>query len=271
MSASENKATRRSAATVALIASASGLGYASRAAFHTAVETARKLVPSNFLTVGFDKEGKLNDTGKRFAPLIRDFGEQYKAGNVVAYLEPHYGSKRWGNMDRAQRVESAIEIMEKPEPTSEKSNRRTELEQKAVKAAQSAWTHLKGEAGLKRQSTSKVNRKGASKRRAAGDEKAVPTARLQAPSFIAPVDSFPFFQHVADDLLKAVNANAMATPIGIKTAVQNFRKEIRAAIASAKAGAARSVKAKATRGTVSAADIAARAASAPKPNGASVQ
>jgi hypothetical protein len=254
----ETKKTNRSAATVALIASAADLGYVARTSFGTAVASAAKLVPSTYLATAYDKAGKLTETGKRFAPVIRDFGEQYKAGHVVAYLEPHYGSKRWGNMERAQRVESAIEIMGKAEPTSERSNRRTELEHKAVKAAQSAWSHLKGEAGLKPQTASKTNRKGASKRRAVGDEKAVPAARLMAPHFVAPIDAVKFYENLAADLLKAVNSNAMATPIALKSAVQDFRAAVRKAATELKAGAKRTAAAKATRGTVSAATIAAR-------------
>jgi hypothetical protein len=176
----------------------------------------------------------------------------------AAASEPHYGSKRWGNMERAQRVDSAIEIMGKAEPTSERSNRRTELEHKAVKAAQSAWSHLKGEAGLKPQTASKTNRKGASKRRAAGDEVAVRAARLTAPHFVAPIDAVKFYENLAADLLKAVNSNAMATPIALKSAVQDFRAAVRKAATELKAGAKRTAAAKATRGTVSAATIAAR-------------
>jgi hypothetical protein len=47
----------------------------------------------------------------------------------------------------------------------------------------------------------------------------------------APVDALAFFKNVSADLLKAVNANAAVVPIGLKSAVQDFRKAVRLAIA----------------------------------------
>lgn len=235
MSKTTEKALRRSKAQLSLIASASALGYAASGGFESAVAEARKLVPSTFLTLSEDKR-------KAFAPLIRDFGEQFKAGHLLRYLELRGYEKRFGNMDRAQRIEAAIEIMGKPEPTSDKSNRRTELEHKGVKTAQNAWTRVRDSAGLKPPAVARPST-GANKRRAAGDEKAVPTAKFVAPKLQAPVDALNFFASVSNDLLKATNANALVVPVQLKSAVQDFRKAVREAIAAIKAG----TPAKATR------------------------
>jgi hypothetical protein len=266
-----DKKTNRSAGTVALIASAATLGYGTRAAFRTAVESASKLVPSNYLTLireGASDADKAK--AKPFTATIQDFGDEYKAGHLVAYLEPHYRAKRWSNLGMPQMVESAKEILAKPEPDSDKSNRRTALEHKGCRAAISAWSHLKGEAGLKRQAKPRVVT-ATPTRRAAGDEKQVPSSNLTVPKFSAPIDAVKFFDRISADLLnKAVNGNALATPIAIKTAVQDFRKAIRAAVASAKAGQVRSTKAKAAKDTLPISVIAARGNGASKGNGASV-
>lgn len=168
MSKSNDKAKRRSAATIALINSASNLGYEISGGFETAVREAKKLVPAGFLSLSDERR-------KPYDALIRDFGEQFKAGHLLRYLELRGYEKRLGNYDRAQRIAAMIEIMGKPEPTSDKSGRRTELEHKGVKAAQNAWTRVRTDAGLKKPAQPRVQ-SGANKRKAAGDEKAVPTA-----------------------------------------------------------------------------------------------
>lgn len=263
--ATTTKQNRRSAVVVGLIASAADLGYNTRAGFQLAVESARRLVPSNYLTLLADKDEK----AKAYSTVIREFGLQYKAGHLVAYLEPHYGAKRWGNMGRAERIESALEILDKAEPESEKGNRRTALEHKGARAAISAWSHLKGEAGLKPVAAPRP-KTGAKLKAAAGDEKTVPTSAITPPKFTpetTPVDVVAYFDRLSSDLLnKVVNGNAQYVPIGIKSAVADFRKAIRAAVAGSK----RTVKAKATKGTVSAAQVAAAMQNG-KPNGASVQ
>jgi hypothetical protein len=258
MSKTTVKAARRNAALVALINGASTLGYAFSGGFEAAVASARKLVPSTFLTLSEEQR-------KTYAPMIRDFGTQFKAGHLLRYLEGRGYEKRLGNMDTAQRIEAMVEIMDKAEPDSDKTNVRTELEHKGVKTAQNAWTRVRDAAGLKPKPVASPNR-GASKRRAAGDEKAVPTARVTAPAMHAPVEALAFFQNVSADLLKAVNANARVVPIELKTAVQDFRKAIRDAVAVIKSG--KPAPTRRTRKAPVAAVIAASGNGAAKPNGA---
>lgn len=228
MSKSSVKAARRSATVTALIGNASSLGYAFSGGFEAAVTEAHKLVPSNFLS-------RTDEQRKAYEPVIRDFGEQFKAGHLLRYLEGRGYEKRLGNQDRAQRITAMIEIMGKPEPTSDKSNRRTDLEHKGVKAAQNAWTRVRTESGLKPQAQPSEGRKaGASKRRAAGDEKAVPVASFTAPVMHAPIDALAFYQRVATELFNATNKNALVVPIELKSAVQDFRKAVREAVAAIK-------------------------------------
>jgi hypothetical protein len=245
---------RRSAATLDLISSAATFGYDTRASFGKAVAAASKLVPSSYLSLLEAKD----ERAKAYSATIRDFGIQYKAGHLVAYLEPHYQAKRWSNLSLEQRVESAIEILNKANPDADSGNRRSDLEQRGYRAANTAWSHLKDEAGLKKRSESRERRR-QPLAPAAGDAKEIPTSNLTVPKFSNGLDAVAFFDRISSDLLnKAVNGNALAVPIGIKSAVQEFRKAIRAAVADSKASAKRARAAKATKGTVSAADIAAR-------------
>jgi hypothetical protein len=226
MSKTTQKKLRRSATLSALISGASSLGYAFSGGFEAAIAAAHKLVPSGYL--GLNEEQR-----KTFAPVIRDFGIQFKAGHLLRYLETRGYNRRFGNMDNAQKIAECVTIFDKARPDNmEKSDRRTELEHAGCRAADNAWTRVRDGAGLKPPAVKRAP----SKRRAAGDEKAVPSARLTAPAMHAPVDALAFFQHVSADLLKAVNANAKVVPIGLKSAVEDFRKAVRETVAAVKAG-----------------------------------
>lgn len=64
-----------------------------------------------------------------------------------------------------------------------------------------------------------------------------------------------FYQRISNDLLKATNANALVVPVQLKSAVQDFNKAVREAIASVKAGNAPVKRARKPR-TVKAAPVA---------------
>jgi hypothetical protein len=234
MSKTTQKTARRSATLIALINGAANLGYAFSGGFEAAVTAAYKLKPSNYLSLSEEQR-------KAYAPQIRDFGIQFKAGHLLRYLEARGYNKRFGNMDQPQKIAECVTIFDKARPDSDKNDRRTELEHLGCRAADNAWTRVRDSAGLK----PPAPKRAPAKRRAAGDEKAVPSARLTAPAMHAPVDALAFFKNVSADLLKAVNANAKVVPIGLKSAVQDFRKAVSAAIADVNAGKAPAKRAKA--------------------------
>lgn len=263
MSKTTQKKLRRSATLTALINGAANLGYAFSGGFEAACAAASKLVPSDYLR-------RNDEQRKAFLPLIQDFGEQFKAGHLLRYLETRGYAKRFGNYDHAAKITACVEIMGKPEPTSDKANRRTEVEHKGVKAAQNAWTRVRDASGLKKPVVASASKKaGASKRRAAGDEKPVPTSRITVPAMHAPVEAMEFFQRIANDLGKATNANAKVIPIGLKSAVEDFRKAVRVTLAAIKAG--QSVSARKPRQPKAPVAAVVAGNGAAKPNGASVQ
>lgn len=234
MSKTTVKAARRSATLVALINGASALGYAFSGGFEAACASAKKLVPSTYLTLSDEQR-------KPFAAQIADFGRHFKAGHLLRYLEMRGYNKRFGNMDEPAKIAECLAIFDKARPDNlEKTDRRTTLEHLGCRTADNAWSRVRDSAGLKKP----AEKRAPSKRRAAGDEKAVPSARLTAPAMHAPVDALAFFKNVSADLLKAINANAKVVPIGLKSAVEDFRKAVRIAIADVNAGKAPAKKAK---------------------------
>lgn len=90
---------------------------------------------------------------------------QLKAGRVVAYFEHppkaevvncrNYVARRWDNLPREQRIEAALDILSRPSPDSDKPNRRLATEHKAVRAADSAVSHLRRLCGLTKASPKK--------------------------------------------------------------------------------------------------------------------
>lgn len=225
MSKSTVKTAKRSAALTALINGASALGYAFSGGFEAACASARKLVPNNYLSLSDEQR-------KAYAPQIADFGRHFKAGHLLRYLENRGYNRRFGNLDEQQKIVECLAIFDKARPDNlEKTDRRTALEHLGCRTADNAWSRVKDAAGLK----PPAPKRAPSKRRAAGDSKAVPSARLTAPVMHAPVDALGFFTNVSNDLLKAVNANAAVVPIALKSAVQDFRKAVREAVTAVKA------------------------------------
>jgi hypothetical protein len=239
MSKSNEKRVRRSATVTALITSAAGLGYDLNSGFESAVESARKLAPRNFLSLTEEQR-------KAYQPVIRDYGIQFKAGHLLRYLESRGYERRFGNMDRAMRVEECIRIFDKATPEAEKTNRRTDLEHKGCKAADNAWTRVKDAAGLKAPPVKRPARPSQANAKGKADNTNRPVdIRLAAPTLASANDAWKFYDNASAALLTATNKNAKSVPIAVKTAVQDFRKAIREALAAAKASAA-AAKAKAS-------------------------
>lgn len=226
MSKSTQKTVKRSATLTALINGAASLGYAFSGGFEAACASAKKLVPSTFLALSDEQR-------KGYAAQIADFGRHFKAGHLLRYLENRGYNRRFGNMDEPAKIVECLAIFDKARPDNlEKTDRRTAVEHLGCRTADNAWSRVKDASGLK----PPAPKRAPSKRRAAGDEKALPSARITAPVMHAPVDALGFFKNVSADLLKAINANAKVVPIGLKTAVQDFRKAVREAIATVNAG-----------------------------------
>jgi hypothetical protein len=256
MSKSTVKAARRSATLVALINGAASLGYAFSGGFEAACASAKKLVPSTYLNLSDEQR-------KAYASQIADFGRHFKAGHLLRYLEQRGYQRRFGNLDEQQKITECLAIFDKARPDNlEKTDRRTALEHLGCRTADNAWSRVKDAAGLK----PPAPKRAPAKRRAAGDEKAVPSARLTIPRMHAPVDALGFFTNASNDLFRAVNANAAVVPIGLKSAVQAFRKAVREAVADVKANAPAKPAKRAPR--KAAAPAAVVAAAAPQGNGA---
>jgi hypothetical protein len=74
-----------------LINGAAALGYAFSGGFEAACASAKKLVPSNYLSLSDEQR-------KAYAPQIADFGRHFKAGHLLRYLENRGYNKRFGNL-----------------------------------------------------------------------------------------------------------------------------------------------------------------------------
>lgn len=113
------------------IGTAYGFGHSARANFQATVAA---------LAV-FTKEDK---------EALIQFGLQYKAGYMAAYFAANVPgwAKRKGNQSQDVIAEDMAAIYSKPYPESTKPNRRTEVEHKACRAADSSWSGAKSVAGL---------------------------------------------------------------------------------------------------------------------------
>ena len=210
-----------------LIASASGVGFASANAFEAGVQLARDAVKA--LPRG---------TSPNKAQAMIDLGLAYKAGYIARRLKGEKAfEKRWGNYSDAQMIEEAKAIYAKPYPDSSKPNRRTELEHKACRAADTSWTTCKTRAGIVSE------RKGAGGRKprpSANKGKAPPVDLVKAaPKFDAAyckahsVDTpkaaaNDYFATAAAALLATVNKNAKQVDPRLSSAVTDFHGALKA-------------------------------------------
>jgi hypothetical protein len=104
-----------SATLKALVASATTIGMDVANGYGRAVELFRKI-------------------GAKNRAALQLAATNYKHGYVAVYLKDRY-AKRWGNMTPEMMLDEVRAIYAKPYPESSKSNRRTELEHKACRAA----------------------------------------------------------------------------------------------------------------------------------------
>ena len=151
---------RISAALNALIASASTIGFATSGAFEDAVQLVRNALKA--LPRGANP---LKHQG------MIDLGLAYKAGYIARRLKSESAfAKRWGNYDDAQCIEEAATIYAKPGFESGKPNRRSEVEHKACRAADTSFTKVRERAGL------------VSERKGAGGRKPRPSSNKKEPA-----------------------------------------------------------------------------------------
>ena len=218
-----------SAAGKALIASAATAGYEygnSRATARAALVTARNSLDQS---------------------AYADWVVRFKAGRIVSYFEnppkaqrvhcANYLARRWDNLPHDQRVESAIEMMGKAAPTSEKPNRRTETEHKAVRAAETCVSELKRDAGL-----TKSNPKKSRKPRAPEGSPEGASVTVASPKFTNDNQAVEFFGNVAAALLATCEKNKQTgAPKSVKQIIfrveslaLDFKRQIEAALNSGK-------------------------------------
>lgn len=197
----KKKTARISAKLQGLIAGAASIGYQTQGAFAAGVGLAKAI-------------------GGKNRVALADAGVQYVAGYVVRYLEdqPAY-MRRVGNMSQTQRFTDAVEIIGKPEAGSSKPNRRTELEQRAVRAGQTSWSGCKRRAGLV------AERNGGRKPRpSANASKPVPVDLVKAsPKLASKKAANDYFATACAALLVTVDKNAKLIAPQISSALTDLR------------------------------------------------
>jgi hypothetical protein len=204
MAKAKKKTVRISAKLQGLIGGAASIGYQTQGAFTAGVELAKAI-------------------GGKNRVALADAGRQYVAGYVVRYLEDHPAyMRRVGNMNQTQRFADAIEMQDKPEAGSTKPNRRTELEQRAVRAGQTSWSTCKRRAGLV------AERKGGRKPRPGANKKPVKALPIDltiaAPKLASKKAANDFFANSCAALLTTWDKNAgLKLDPRISTALTDLR------------------------------------------------
>lgn len=215
------KAAPRIAAKFAdLLGTAAQVGYSSRQAFNEGVKLARATKSS---------KAALDEAGRR-----------YKCGYIVSYLEEPF-AKAWGNMSLDQRFEAAATIMAKASPDSTKPDRRTDVEHKACRAADTSWSTAKRQAGI--EPTKKGGRKPRQGSTAKDAPKAPPVDMVKAsPRFTAAyakehgfetpkAAANDYFVTAAAALLATVDKNAKLIAPALSSAISDFKAAIAKAVA----------------------------------------
>jgi hypothetical protein len=196
-----------SATLKALVASATTIGMDVANGYGRAVELFRKI-------------------GAKNRAALQLAATNYKHGYVAVYLKDRY-AKRWGNMTPEMMLDEVRAIYAKPYPESSKSNRRTELEHKACRAADVSVSTAKRRAGLV------AEKKGGRKpqpARKATSTKAVPVDLVKAsPTLKDKPAANDYFATACAALLATVNKNAKKIDPRISSAVSDFHSAMKAA------------------------------------------
>lgn len=163
---------------------------------------------------------------KASANALTQAGEQYKRGYVARSLLTHDAySKRWGNMDQAAQCEAAGEIIARATPESSKPDRRTELEQKAVRAADVSWANVKRAAGIE------ATKKGGRKPRPGTTGNVPPVDLVKAsPKLETKQAANDYFATAAAALLATVDKNAKLVDPRLSSAVSDFLSAVKTAL-----------------------------------------
>lgn len=206
-----------SAKLATLVASAANVGFAVSGAFESAVglcQDIRRALPRGAIPSRH--------------PALIDAGLAFKAGYVARRLSLHsLYAKRWGNYSEAQMIEEAGLIYARPYPESSKPNRRTDVEHKACRAADTSWTTAKARAGI----VSERKGKGGSRKPRPGSNKSQPKAppvslTKASPKLATREAANDFFATAAAALLATVNKNAKNIAPQLSSAVTDFKKAI---------------------------------------------
>jgi hypothetical protein len=122
-----------------------------------------------------------------------------------------------GTISTSRQCEAAGEIIAKATPDSSKPDRRTELEHKAVRAADVSWAKVKREAGI--EATKKGNRKPRT-----GSTGNVPPVDLvkASPKLATKEAANDYFGTAAAALLATVDKNAKLVDPRLSSAVSDF-------------------------------------------------
>lgn len=163
---------------------------------------------------------------KASAKALEQAGEQYKRGYVArSLLATAAYAKRWHNLDQAGQFEAAGEIIAKATPDSSKPDRRTELEHKACRAADTSWSSVKRAAGIA------PKKKGGRKPRPSSNapSKAVPVDLVKAsPALPNKEAANDYFATACAALLATVNKNAKHIDPRLSSAVSDFHSALKA-------------------------------------------
>lgn len=200
--AKKSKAKALSARLQGLVASAASIGFDVATGYSRAVELAKAIGTKNRLA-------------------LIEAGLQYQSGYVARYLGDNTAyAKRWHNMGQKERLAESLDIIGRAEPESSKANRRSALEHKAVRAAQTSWSTAKRRAGLI------AERKGGRKPRPSSNKpsKAVPVDLVKAsPKLASKAAANNYFATACAALLATVDKNARLVPPQVSSALTDLR------------------------------------------------
>jgi hypothetical protein len=191
----------------------------------TALVTSAAAIGFNLAT-GYAAAVELVIAVKGSAAAMERTGEQYKRGYVARSLlsVPAY-AKRWHNLDQSGQFEAAGEIIAKATPDSSKPDRRTEVEHKAVRAADVSWAKVKREAGIA--PTKKGNR--APRTGSTGNVPPVDLVKA-SPKLATKEAANDYFGTAAAALLATVDKNAKLVDPRLSSAVSDFLAAVKKAL-----------------------------------------
>lgn len=176
--------------------------------------------------------------------FLIEASREYEVGYVVGYFETggdkdraRYVSSRWGNMGEGspERFASARALFGLSGAKTEKTNRRSEIEERAISAAKASSATARRQAGIKPKASGAGRKpRPASNKTTANDNKKVALSALKPIKFANRAALIDGYKTIGAFMLNTLNANALLAPPQLKTIVEQYNAEIKTAIKALK-------------------------------------